>query len=230
MAKGAAKRLSSKRVTRAAPAAKPAASAPKARAKKATPERTVTVHETKRVFDGFFKIDEAIVSYSKVAGKGMVQNVKRLVFERGDSAAALLHNIDRDTVVLTEQFRFPTYAKGPGWLLEPMAGSVAPNEEPAACIRREMMEELGYRAGAIKEIATFYVSPGGTSERIILFYAPVRDSDLVDPDASGVAAENEDIKRVEVKRKAFVEGCLAGRYQDAKLLIAGLWLAARHKK
>ena len=45
-----------------------------------------------------------------------------------DSAAALIHDIERDVIVLTEQFRMATYEKGPGYLIEAMAGSLEEGE------------------------------------------------------------------------------------------------------
>jgi len=187
----------------------------------------VKVRQRREVFNHFFKIVEAEFDQPKLDGSGVIKNVKRLVFERGDSAAALVHVVDRDVVVLTEQFRFPTFDKGPGVILETMAGSISPGEDPAECIRREMMEEIGYQAKKLEKIAHFYVSPGGTSERIFLFYAPVTTADLVDPNASGVAHEHEDIRRVEIPTKRFIEDAVRGRLLDAKTLLAGLWLAGR---
>jgi ADP-ribose pyrophosphatase len=190
-------------------------------------ERLVVVSRKQRVFDGYFKIDEYTVSHSLLNGDGLLKDVKRLVFERGDSAAVLLHDIEGDTIILTEQFRMPTYEKGPGWMIETIAGSIDDDETPEACIRREILEEVGYQVGLLEQIAKFYVSPGGTSERIFLFYAQVRPSDLVNAGATGLVAAQEDVKRIVVPRAAFLAGVRRGRYEDAKLLIAGLWLADR---
>jgi ADP-ribose pyrophosphatase len=108
-----------------------------------------------------------------------------------------------------------------------MAGSLEDGEDPKACLRREMMEEIGYRAGKLTLVARYYVSPGSSSERISLFYAPVKTADLVDPDASGVAAEKEDIRRVEFPREEFLAKIDAGRFEDGKLVTAGLWLKSQ---
>jgi ADP-ribose pyrophosphatase len=189
-------------------------------------DRIVIVHRKTRVFDDFFKIDVVEITHSRLKGSDFIRNIKRLIFERGDSAAALVHETDTDTIVLTEQFRPPTYDKGPGWLIEVIAGAIDPGETPEQCIRREMLEELGYRAGDLKVISSFYASPGGSSERIFLFYAPVLSADLVRPEASGLAEQQEDVGRVGVPRKDFIEKCMKGEYVDAKLLAAGFWLAA----
>ncbi len=193
----------------------------------AKPARTVKIHSKQRVFDGRFKIDEIVYSHTRCAGPGVNKDVRRLVFERGDSAAVLLHDVERDVIILGEQFRIATYAKGPGYILEAVAGSVEPGETPDACIKRELMEEVGYRVRRLRRIGQFYVSPGGASERIILFYAAVRPRDLVDPSASGLAAEKEDVRRVEIRRTTFLDRLRRGVYEDAKIMVAGLWLASQ---
>lgn len=203
---------------------KPAAKKAAAKAKKAP---AVKVHHRREVFHRHFRIIEAEFDQPKLDGSGVIKHVRRLVFERGDSVAALVHVTDRDVVVLTEQFRFPTFDKGPGVLVEPIAGSVEDGETPEDCLRREMLEEIGYQARTLEKIAHFYVSPGGTSERIFLYYAPVTSADLIDPEASGVVHEHEDIRRFELPVKDFIAGIRSGRFEDAKLLVAGLWFAQR---
>ena len=92
----------------------------------------------------------------------MSDDLVRLNFERGDSAAVVLHDPQTDLVIFTEQFRYPTHAKGPGWLLEIPAGTVDDDDEddPIRTMRREVMEEIGYRVDKLKYICKFYVTPG----------------------------------------------------------------------
>ena len=111
-----------------------------------------------------------------------------------------------------------------------MAGSVEEDEEPEACIRREMMEEVGYRAGKLTLISQGYVSPGSSSERIFLYYAPVMTADLVDPKATGLAAEKEDTRRVEFSREDFLARVDAAFFDDAKAMALGFWLMAQPKQ
>jgi len=193
-------------------------------------KRIVTVHSHKRVFDGRYKIDEAVFSFDRAAGPGRIEKARRLVFERGDSAAVLLHDVARDMIIVAEQFRYATYAKGPGYILEAVAGSVEEGEAPDDCIRRELMEEVGYQVQDLTLIGSFYVSPGATSERIFLYYAKVTPDNLVDPEASGLAAEKEDVKRVEFTREDFLARLEAGRFQDGKILTAGFWLKAQPRQ
>jgi len=187
--------------------------------------KKVVVERPSRVFDDVFAIDEAWVSYEKLDGT-MSASMRRLVFERGDSVAVLLHDRDRDRVVLVRQFRFPTHAKGPGWVLETVAGVVDDGEAPADTVRREVEEESGYRVHTLEHVSTFYTSPGGSSERIHLYYASVGAGDRVG-DGGGVAQEGEDIESVEIAADELPRMIERGEIVDAKTLIAVLWWLRR---
>ena len=193
-------------------------------------QRKVDIKSKKTVYKGRYKVDEYVFDFDRAAGKGRLKDVTRLVFERGDSAAALIHDVERDVIVLAEQFRIATYEKGPGYIVEAMAGSVEEDEEPEDCIRREMLEEVGYRADKLTLVSQGYVSPGSRSERIFLYYAPVKTADLVDPKAAGVAAEKEDVRRVEFTREDFLDRVDAAFFDDAKVMALGFWLKAQPKQ
>ncbi len=196
-------------------------------AKRAKPD--IAINATRRVFDGFLKLDEVSVSFDRLSGKGRIENQKRLVLERGDSAAVLIHETDTDTILLTEQVRPATVAKGPGVIREVVAGTIEAGETAQDCIIREIAEEIGYRVAKsrLKRLGTFYVSPGGSSERIVLFHVEVTARQRINAAATGVAGEGEDVALVKLPRAAFVAQALTGKLDDAKTLIAGLWLAAR---
>ena len=126
-----------------------------------------------RLFDDFFKIDELLVTHRQIDGTtSSVQ--RRLVFERGDSVAVLLFNRDRRAVVLVEQFKAPALVARrrddptttDGWLVETLAGMIDTGEAPEAAAIRETLEETGYRIREPELIGRFFVSPGGTSERV----------------------------------------------------------------
>lgn len=193
-------------------------------------KRKVDIKSRRWAFKGRYRIEEVVFDFDRAAGKGRITDAKREIFERGDSAAALIHDIERDVIVLTEQFRIATYAKGPGYILEAMAGSVEEGENPEDCIRREMMEEVGYKAGKLTLVTKGYVSPGATSERIFLYYAPVKTADLVDPKASGLAAEKEDVRRVEFTREDFFKRLDAAKFDDGKIVSLGFWLKSQPKQ
>lgn len=185
-------------------------------------QKRVQVISKRRVFDQFFKIDELRVKHELYQG-GMGAERTLLVFERRDAVAAVVHHRQANTLFFTEQFRAPTLEKGPGWLLEIPAGVVEAGEDPAVTIQRELVEEIGYRPQHTEPIATFYVSPGGSSERIFLFYCAITDADNVGH-GGGLISEGEDIKIVELSISDALTRLAAGEFLDAKTVIGLQWL------
>ncbi|MCA0455196.1 MAG: NUDIX hydrolase [Chloroflexi bacterium] len=186
--------------------------------------KRVEIISEKRVFDQHFKIDEAHLKFERFNGK-MSDEITRLNFERGDSAAVVLHDPLADMVIMTEQFRYPTQTKGHPWILEIPAGSVESEEidDPVKTLRRELLEEIGYRVDNFRKIASFFVSPGGTSERIHLFYAAIMPKDKIVA-GGGVATEGEDIRIVTMGVQAALHKISTGEIMDAKTIIGLQWL------
>jgi ADP-ribose pyrophosphatase len=187
--------------------------------------KKVDIKEKKRVFDDFFKIDEVFLSHEKFDGQ-MSPLMRRLSFERGDSVAALLWNRESQKLILTYQFRYPTYEKGHGWITEVVAGVLGKDEEPEGAIRKEILEETGYDAKVIDYISTFYVSPGGSSERIILYSVEVTNKDKVS-EGGGNASEHEDIQVKEYSWDEIQQMLETGKIIDAKTIIALMWFQKR---
>ena len=203
----------------------------------------VRVLEKRRIFDDIFAIDEAVVSFRRPDG-AWSGPVRRLSFERGDSVAALLVNRATGRLVLVDQFRYPTWEKGPGRLREIVAGGLEEGETPEAAVRREVREETGHDPVTLHPILTFYVSPGGSSERILLYYGELDapelsasvesrgesgrpERDVGGPGIGGRGVGDEDIRVVERAAEELWQDLAAGRLQDAKTIIALLWLRTR---
>ncbi len=182
----------------------------------------VEIKSKRLIFNDFFKIEEAILRYLRFDGK-MSEPVRRLVFERGDAVAAIIFNRDAQKVLLINQFRYPTYDKGPGWMHELVAGIIDPNETPEEAMRREIIEEIGFRIGELAHITTMYPSPGGSSERITIYYAEVGNTDRIAA-GGGLASEGEDIQIVEVALPELWRAVDAGEIMDAKTIIGVMWL------
>jgi ADP-ribose pyrophosphatase len=190
----------------------------------------VQVQERQREYDGFFKLDRAVLRFERFDGR-MSQPVERLVFERGDSAAVLLYDAERDAVILVEQFRYPAYLreKPCGRLLEVVAGTMAQGEEGSAenVARSELIEEAGVALQELEHIATFYVSPGACTERIHLYLGHVSLAARVGP-GGGVGA-GEDIRVHEVPLDRALRWLREGKIRDAKTIIALQYLALRRQ-
>ncbi len=178
---------------------------------------TVEIHSRKRVLDGFFKIEDVQFRHQRTDGQ-MSPVLRRLHLERGDGAAVIVHNAERGCFVFVRQFRYSTHEKGPGWLLETVAGVVEPGEAPEEVARRELLEEAGYRARELEFVSSFYLTPGGSSERIFLFIAEVVDADRVG-EGGGLDAEGEDIEVVEMTEDEVWRALDAGEIVDAKTLV-----------
>jgi ADP-ribose pyrophosphatase len=175
----------------------------------------------KVLVENYIKVVEVVLDVPAQNG-AMMENISRELVYRSDAAAALVHDIDRDVFIFAEQFRFPAYERGGGWLLELVAGHIDAGEAPDVCIIREIAEEVGYRAGAVEARGWFYSATAYSTEQIHLFYAPVHTTDFTNPGASGTD-HGEDIRRVELTRAEFLVRLKAGDFQDPKILSLGAW-------
>jgi nudix-type nucleoside diphosphatase (YffH/AdpP family) len=188
--------------------------------------RGFEVESSKVILDDFFKVEEVVFRRRNKDGE-LAEPQRNLSLERGDSVAALLHNVDTDRVILVDQFRYPAHANG-GWIIETVAGIIDPPETPDDAIRRETLEETGYRLGNIWRLATFYASPGGSSEQIHLYFAEVTNAFRVGA-GGGLPQEGEDISLREYSPRALADALAAGEFKDAKTLIAVLWFLGRQE-
>lgn len=187
----------------------------------------VEIHSRKRVLDGFFKIEEVQFRHQRRDGH-MSPLLRRMHLDRGDGATVVVHNARRGTFILVRQFRYATHEKGPGWMLETVAGVVEPGQDPEEVARRELLEEAGYRAKELEFVSSFYLTPGGSSERIFLFFAEVEDADRVE-EGGGLDAEGEDIEVVEMTEEEVWRAVDAGEIVDAKTLVGLLRYRQRRK-
>jgi ADP-ribose pyrophosphatase len=97
-------------------------------------------------------------------------------------------------------------------------------EAPEAAAIRETLEETGYRIREPELIGRFFVSPGGSSERVFLYFAEVGDADRV---GKGGGIDDEDIKVLEIGLEELFEQLARGLIEDAKLAIGAYWLQSR---
>jgi ADP-ribose pyrophosphatase len=184
----------------------------------------VEVLEKERVFDSFFQMDRARLRFEQFDGT-LSEPVTRLVFERGDSVGVLLYDGETREVVLAQQFRYPAYTRDPedAWLWEIVAG-MQEGDAPEEVAHNEAMEEAGYRLDELHYIMTLYPSPGGSSERMHLYLAPVTSGDRV-ADGGGVDDDAEDVRVARFELGQALEMVRDGRIRDAKTVVALQYLA-----
>jgi ADP-ribose pyrophosphatase len=108
-----------------------------------------------------------------------------------------------------------------GWVSETIAGMVDANEAPAKAAVREAREETGYQVAAPRLIATFFSSPGGSSERVFLYFAEVGAADRL---ADGGGDDDEDVTVIHMTTAELMESLADGSIDDPKLIIAAYWL------
>jgi ADP-ribose pyrophosphatase len=184
----------------------------------------VEILEHSSRYRGFLRVSEFKLRHRLFAG-GWCPPLSREVMERGNAVAAVLFDAPRDKLVLIEQFRIGAHVAGEApWMVEVVAGMLAPGGDAEAVLRHEIAEETGLAPKAIERIGRAMPSPGGTSECVELFAASVDSRDAAG--FHGLAHEGEDIR---VFAEDFDDGFAAffdGRRLGSSFTIMCLqWLA-----
>ena len=150
---------------------------------------------------------------------GKWERQSREVYDRGNGAAVLLYDPDRRKVLLTRQFRMPTYLNGnsEGFLTEVCAG-LLDGLDPEAAIRQEILEETGYRVPEVKKLMEAYSSPGAVTESLHYYMAAYDPGMKVGP-GGGLAQETEDIELLEYAYEDVLKALAKGMFRDAKSII-----------
>jgi GDP-mannose pyrophosphatase NudK len=150
---------------------------------------------------------------------GSWERQAREAYDRGNGAVILLYNQEKQTVVLTRQFRLPTYTNSndTGMMIEACAG-LLDKDNPEECIKRETEEETGYKVSSVKKIFEAYMSPGSVTEILYFFVAEYSD-DMKVSDGGGCATEQENIEVMEIPFKEAVQMVADGEINDAKTIM-----------
>ncbi len=158
---------------------------------------------------------------------GRVTTEQRETYDRGNGATILLHDVERRTVLLSRQFRYPVYVNHhpDGMLIETAAG-LLDGEDPATAIRREAAEELGVEVGEVEHVFDVYMSPGSVTERIHFFAAPYTPLSRTG-EGGGFAEDGEDIEVLELTFDTALAMIESGEIADAKTIMLLQWAALR---
>ncbi|HZH51779.1 MAG TPA: NUDIX domain-containing protein [Microvirga sp.] len=176
----------------------------------------VQVHDVKILSDDWYVLKKTTFSYRR--GDGTWQTMSRETYDRGNGATILLYNLDRRTVVLTRQFRFPAYVDGYRDLLIESPAGLLDNATPEERIRAETEEETGYRITDVQKIFEAYMSPGSVTERLYFFVGRYDATDQVSR-GGGNLAEGEDIEVLELDIGQALAMVETGAIRDGKTIM-----------
>jgi GDP-mannose pyrophosphatase NudK len=175
------------------------------------------IQKTELLSDNWYTLNKVTVNYQKKDDTWDTQ--EREVYDRGNGAAILLYNKTEGTVILTRQFRLPTYLNGnkSGLLIEVCAG-LLDEDNPEACIIRETEEETGYRLCSVKKVFESYMSPGAVTE-ILHFFVGEYDSSMKVSSGGGLEHEHEEIDVIEIPFNQAYLMIESGEIKDAKTIM-----------
>ena len=183
----------------------------------------VEVLKTEVLSDNWYVLRKVTFRLRKRDGSWEVQS--REAYDRGNGATILLYDQARRTVVLTQQFRLPTYVNGnaSGMLIEACAG-LLDKDDPETCIAREAFEETGYEIRNARQVMQAYMSPGSVTEILHFFVAEYSRVQRV---STGGGVEEEDIEVMELSFDEALRRVASGEIRDAKTIML-LQYAALH--
>ena len=154
---------------------------------------------------------------------------QRETHDRGNGATMLLYDTERETVLLTRQFRFPVYVNGhpDGMLIETPGGLLDDDDEhPELAVRREVVEETGHTIGEVQHVFDVYMSPGSVTERVS-FYAAAYDASTREHAGGGLVDEGEEIGVLELGIDEALDMVADGRIADGKTIMLLQWAVLR---
>ena len=177
----------------------------------------VQILQTEILSDNWYTLRKIKYEYTKKDGS--VQTQSREVYDRGNGATILLYNKAQRTVILTRQFRLPTYVNGnkDGMLIEACAG-LLDKDNAEDCIRRETEEETGYKVTDVRKIFEAYMSPGSVTE-ILYFFIAEYSKEMKVTDGGGIEHEEENIEVLEIDIDQAMSMVQTGEIKDGKTIM-----------
>jgi GDP-mannose pyrophosphatase NudK len=182
----------------------------------------IEVIKTEVLSDDWYVLRKVTFNIRRRDGSWETQS--REAYDRGNGATILLYDLARRTVILTRQFRLPTYVNGnaSGMLIETCAG-LLDREEPERCISRELREETGYVVHDVRKVMQAYMSPGSVTEILHFFVAEYSQAQR----EAGGGVDEEDIEVIELPFEQAWKQVACGDIMDGKTILL-LQFAALH--
>ena len=177
----------------------------------------IKILKTDILSDNWYTLKKVTYEYAKKDGTINVQS--REAYDRGNGATILLYNKASNNVILTRQFRLPTFINGnkSGFMIEACAG-LLDKDNPEDCIKRETEEETGYKVTEVRKIFEAYMSPGSVTEILHFFVAEYSQQMKVN-EGGGAEHEEENIEVLELNFDQALGMIAAGEIKDAKTII-----------
>ncbi|MDR3022933.1 GDP-mannose pyrophosphatase NudK [Chryseobacterium sp.] len=177
----------------------------------------ITLLNTEILSDNWYTLNK--VTYSVLKKDGTTETQSREAYDRGNGAVILLYNNLSKKVILTRQFRLPTYINGneTGMLIEACAG-LLDNDNPEDCIKRETEEETGYKISKVEKIFEAYMSPGSVTE-ILHFFIAEYSNEMKITDGGGLEEEGENIEVLELSFEETLKMIDTREIKDAKTIM-----------
>lgn len=178
---------------------------------------SVKIKTTEILSDNWYVLNKVTYEYQKP--NGVWETHSREAYDRGNGATILLYNRERKTVILTRQFRLPTFINGneTGILIEACAG-LLDKDNAEDCIRKETEEETGYKVSQVRKIFEAYMSPGSVTE-ILYFFVAEYDKDMKVSDGGGLEHEQENIEVLELDFEEAYHMINTGEIKDGKTIM-----------
>jgi nudix-type nucleoside diphosphatase (YffH/AdpP family) len=179
--------------------------------------KDVKITKTEILSANWYTLRKITFEYKKKNGEVITQT--REAYDRGNGATILLYNQEKKSVILTRQFRLPTYTNGneSGMMIEACAG-LLDQDNAEDCIRRETEEETGYSVKEVKKVFEAYMSPGSVTE-VLYFFIAAYSKDMKVGEGGGIDHEEENIEVLEMPFDKALEMLSKGEIKDAKTIM-----------
>lgn len=177
----------------------------------------IDILNTEILSDNWYTLKK--VTFNLIKKDGTTEKQSREAYDRGNGAVILLYNTTSNTVILTRQFRLPTFINGnpSGMMIEACAG-LLDNDNPEECIKRETEEETGYKISRVEKIFEAYMSPGSVTE-ILHFFIAEYSTEMKVANGGGLAEEGENIEVLELPFDEALSMIDKGDIKDAKTIM-----------
>ncbi|MBO6829864.1 NUDIX domain-containing protein [Allomuricauda sp.] len=173
--------------------------------------------ERELLSDNWYSLEK--ITFEYLRDDGVWEKQIREAYDRGNGAVILLYNLEKGTVVLTKQFRMPTYVNGnaDGMMIEACAG-ILEKGNAEETIKMEVEEETGYKIEKVKKVFESYMSPGSVTEILYFFIGAYKDEMKIS-EGGGADDETENIEVLELDFKKALAMMKSGEIKDAKTIM-----------